>query len=583
MRKKRQTITRRQALSTAAKVAVSAVVAGVVAGVGGYYAGAAAAPTKTVASTVTATAPPTTVTKTEAKTVTVTAGAATETVTETATKTVTVTSGATTPAPTGKEYVVKLRPNLYFADGTPVTAQDVVRSIKRVAKIEGDPAWFVLDIIDDVEAIDDRTVKFVLKEPYAFFPAIMAVPPYFPIHPSYKPDEVDSDQTAGGVGPYKIAKWTRDVELVLEANPYWYAGAPKTKKVVVKFYKDAVTLRMALEAGEIDIAWRTLRPTDIQDLKKKEGLKVLEAPGGAIRYIVFNANIPPFDNPSVRKALAAALDRKAICDKVYLGTYEPLYSMIPMGMWSHKDSFKEKYGDHNLELAKKLLEEAGYSETNKLKVELWYTPTHYGDTEVDVATVIKQTWEETGMVEVDLKSAEWTTYIDYTRKGMLGITLFGWYPDYIDPDDYTWPFVNEAGRWLGNAYRSEALGKLLKEAQVKRSIDERTAIYEQVQDIWADDAVIVPFAQGKLTIAYREGIEGVVLDPTLLLRYWLIYKPGSDQVIIGVTDKVTDLDPANAYDFFTWEVLNNIMGGLTKYVPGTTELELGLAAGYSVS
>ena len=140
---------------------------------------------------------------------------------------------------------------------------------------------------------------------------------------------------------------------------------------------------------------------------------------------------------------------------------------------------------------------------------------------------------------------------------------------------------------MGNAYRSEKLGELLGKARTTSSISERTKLYEQVQDVWADDAVIIPFAQGKLTIAYREGVQGIVLDPTLLLRYWLIYKVegGSlaDRVTIGVTDKVTDLDPANAYDFFTWEVLNNIMGGLTRYVPGTTDLELGLAAGYTVS
>ena len=555
-------LTRREALSTAGKVAVGAIVAGVIAGVGGYYAGSATAKAATVTKTVTAGAKTVTqtVTKTETKTVTKTVGAApVERIVIGVTDKVTDIDPANAydfftwevlnnimgglmkyvPGTTdlelglaarysvsedGKEYTVELRPNLYFADGTPVKADDVVRSVKRVETIEGDPAWFVLDFLEDVKAVDERTVKFVLKEPVAFFPALLAVPTYFPVHPAYKPNEIDSDQTAGGVGPYRIAKWTRDVELVLEANPYWHEGAPKTKQIVIRFYKDATALRMALESGEIDIAWRTLRPTDIQDLKKKEGITVLEAPGAAIRYIVFNTNVEPFDNPLVRKALAAALDRKAICEKVYMGTYEPLYSMIPMGMWSHKDSFKEKYGDHNIELAKKLLKEAGYSETNKLKIELWYTPTHYGDTEVDVATLIKQMWEETGMVEVTIKSAEWTTYLEYTRKGMLGITLYGWYPDYIDPDDYTSPFVNEAGRWLGYAYRSEELGKLLAEARTKRSIAERAAIYEKVQDIWAEDCAIVPFAQGKLYIAHREGIKGIVLDPTLLLRYWLIYK-----------------------------------------------------------
>lgn len=427
-----------------------------------------------------------------------------------------------TVSPDGKEYTFKLRPNLYFADGTPMTAQDVVRSIKRVMTINGDPAWLVTEFVEDVVALDDHTVKFILKNPVAFFPALVATPPYFPVHPAYKPDEIDSDQTAGGVGPYRIVKWVRDVELILEANPYWWGGAPKTKQIVIKFYKDATALRLALEAGEIDIAWRTLRPTDIEDLKGKSGIKVIEVPGAFIRYIIFNTNVPPFDNPLVRKALAAAVNREAICERIFLGTTTPLYSMIPMGMWSHKDSFLEKYGEHNIELAKDLLRQAGYSEENKLKVELWYTPTHYGDTEVDVATLIKEAWEETGMVEVELKSAEWTTYLEYTREGVLGATLYGWYPDYIDPDDYTTPWVNAS--WTGYAYANPELIRILDEARTKLTVEERTPLYEQAQDIWAEDAAIVPLFQGKLTIAVREGVEGVILDPVMLFRYWLIYK-----------------------------------------------------------
>ena len=427
-----------------------------------------------------------------------------------------------TVSPDGREYTFKLRPELYFSDGTPVTAHDVVRSIKRVMKINGDPAWLVTDFVEDIVAIDDYTVKFILTVPVAFFPALLATPPYFPVHPAYKPEEIDSDQTAGGAGPYKITKWVRDVELVLEANPYWWEGAPKTEQIVIRFYKDATSLRLALEAGEIDIAWRTLTPTDIKDLKGKAGIKVIEAPGAYIRYIIFNTKIPPFDNPAVRKALAAAVNRKAICERIFLGTTDPLYSMIPIGMWSHEESFLQKYGEHNMELAKSLLRKAGYSEANKLKIELWYTPTHYGDTEVDVATLIKEAWEETGLVEVELKSAEWTTYLDYTRKGLLGASLYGWYPDYIDPDDYTSPWVNTS--WTGYAYSNPKLLEILEEARIKPSIEERTALYKQAQDIWAEDAAIVPLFQGKLTIAVREGVEGVILDPVMLFRYWLVYK-----------------------------------------------------------
>ena len=81
--------------------------------------------------------------------------------------------------------------------------------------------------------------------------------------------------------------------------------------------------------------------------------------------------------------------------------------MVPMGMMSHTDDFKAL--DGNVVLAKKLLKSKGYSETNKLSFELWYTPSHYGDSEVDLAAVMKQQLEATGMMKVDVKSAEWAT------------------------------------------------------------------------------------------------------------------------------------------------------------------------------
>ncbi len=190
----------------------------------------------------------------------------------------------------GLVYTFHLRQDLKFADGTPCKAQDVVRSIKRVMTIQGDPSWPVTDFVKDVEAVDDYTVKFTLEKPTAYFISLLATLPYFPVHPAYKAGEIDPDQTAGGVGPYKIVEWKRDQELILEANENFFGEQPMTKRIVVKFYKDATTLRLAIEKGEVDIAWRTLTPIDIESLKAKVGLQVIEAPGGFIRYLVLNAN-----------------------------------------------------------------------------------------------------------------------------------------------------------------------------------------------------------------------------------------------------------------------------------------------------
>ncbi len=425
----------------------------------------------------------------------------------------------------GKVYIFHLRKDLKFADGTPCTAKDVVKSIKRVMQINGDPAWLVTEFVEDVEALDDYTVKFTLKKPVSYFPALVATPPYFPVHPAYKPNEIDSDQTAGGVGPYRIVKWVRDQELVLEANPYYYGEPPKIKTVIIRFYKDATTLRLALERGEIDIAWRTLNPADIESLKKNPNFQVIEVPGAAIRYIIINVKMSGTDNKLVRQALAAAVDRVDISERVYLGTWTPLYSLIPEGMWSYKPVFKEKYGEKaNLELAKQLLKKAGYSEDNPLEIELWYTPTHYGDAEKDLAAVLKEQFEATGMIKVTVKSAEWSQYLDFARKGAMQLSLFGWYPDYIDPDDYTTPFLHsEANKWTGSGYANPEVNALLDEAAVKLSPEERTPYYERVQDILADEVPIIPLVQGKLFVVAKKNVGGIILDPTMQFRYWLLY------------------------------------------------------------
>lgn len=426
----------------------------------------------------------------------------------------------------GLEYIFKLREGLKFTDGEPLDAAAVKWSIDRVMRLALDPSWLVSAFVNRVEVIDTYSVKFILKEPVSFFPSLVATTPYIPISPKIFPEDKVAEPVAGHYGPYKIKKWVRDVELVLEANPDYYGAAPGSEVFVVKFYKNAATMRMAVEVGEIDVAWKTLRPIDVIDLKAKGKQKVLEVPGPYIRYIISRCNKPPFDDVRLRKAVAAAIDRGRICEEAYKGTVEPLYSMVPMGMWSHTDAFKEEYGKRNLELAKKLLTEAGYSKNKPFQFELWYTPTHYGDLEADVAAIMKESLEETGLMEVSLKSAEWATYAaEYIAKGTMPIFLLGWYPDYIDPDNYTSIFLHS--EWspdMGVFYSNPEMDELLDQARVRVETEERTELYTKVQKLMAEEAPVIPFFQGVLTAAVQLNIKGVALDPVMLLRYYLIYR-----------------------------------------------------------
>ncbi|MFN4045808.1 MAG: ABC transporter substrate-binding protein, partial [Acidilobaceae archaeon] len=171
------------------------------------------------------------------------------------------------------------------------------------------------------------------------------------------------------------------------------------------------------------------------------------------------------------------------------------------------------------------LRQAGYSEAKKLNIELWYTPTHYGDTEVYIATVIKEQLEATGLITVTLKSSEWGTYVDDIRKGRLGIYLLGWYPDYLDSDNYMYPFLHsEANKWSGCGYANPEMNNILREAQVTVNKNVRAQLYEKAQKILAEDVPYIPIFQGKLYIVVREGVKGVIPSPTMLFFYSTVYK-----------------------------------------------------------
>ncbi len=422
----------------------------------------------------------------------------------------------------GLEYTFKLREGLKFPDGADFNADAVVWSINRVIRLEGDPNWLVTSFVDHVEKVDEYTVKFVIQDPVGFFPYLVATQPYTPVSPEcYSENEIDVDSTCGAIGPYNIVSWERDVEMELEENPDYYGDPPAHPRVTVRYFADSVAMRLALEAGDIDVAWKTLTPSDYDDFRDNPDYKYYEGSGPYIRYICFNTTTEPFDNPKVRQAISLAIDRDAISDVVFRGTHQNLHSMVPKGMFGHIEAF----GERDLEQAKALLGEAGFDEDNPLVMDLWWTPDHYGPTEGDVASVLKEALEETGVIQVSLQSAEWATYTDYFGPGTMPVFLLGWYPDYLDPDNYTSAFAEcGASDDIGIFYCSDQMDSLLKEARLSTDVDERADLYGQVQELWTQEVPTVPFTQGLLLVVTQKDVGGVTLDPTLFLHYFTLTK-----------------------------------------------------------
>ena len=428
----------------------------------------------------------------------------------------------------GDEYVFKLRKGLKFTDGTPFTADAVKWTIDRVVALKGDPSWLVTQFVKSVTVVDPLTVKFTLNGPTSFFPSVIAGnPPYFPLSPGVYPvDKIISDPTElkggqlVGLGAYKITSFKRDEEVIFEANPDYYGKPPAIKKIIVRYFADATTMRLALEKGDVDLVYKSLNPSDIADLAKNPKIVTNKLPGPFIRFLCFETSESVFKDKNLRKAITALIDRPEINQKVYLGQNEPLYSLIPKGMLYHNEDFKTAIGDGNVAMAEKLLKAAGYSKDKPFEFDLWYTPSHYGDTEVNLAEVAKSQLEKTPLVKVTIKSAEWATYKQQFNKKQMPAYFLGWYPDYVDPDDYTAAFAQtDASAGEGIFFSNKDWDALFLKEENTPDPKVRQQLFEQVQKWWTDEVPCAPIFQGNLYVLTQKNVTGVKIGAPLIFRY----------------------------------------------------------------
>ncbi len=427
----------------------------------------------------------------------------------------------------GKTYTFKLRPDVKFGDGLPLTAELYVRHINRMLTLEGSGGVggaLGTPFIESVEAPDSSTVVFTLKDAFGFFPQVVTGAPYMPTHPDIFPEDALNefpDPPIYGVGPWIITDYVLGEQTVLEPNPYYHGEKPKVDRIIIRDFADAQTMALAIQNGEIDVAWRTIAQPDLLDqLESVDGLNVATVPGGSIRYLIINHTLSPTDDANVRKALAYAIDRDDIVDRVSGGTWEPLYSMVPPGFLGASEAFDDVYGSPDLDAARAALEAAGFSESNKLQLTLNYPPEHYGGTVADTMQVLKEQFEATGMIEVSLNAQEWSTYVGAVIGGAdFAVSLLGWFFDYPDPSNYLEPFVLNGG--LGTNVTDPDTGEpiddlsaqlvdLLKRAGTTSDQEARAELYQQAQEVYADLVVTIPMWFEAEHVVYWDYISGDV-------------------------------------------------------------------------
>jgi peptide/nickel transport system substrate-binding protein len=427
--------------------------------------------------------------------------------------------------PDPKTFTCTLREGLTFSNGHELTSSDVKFTIDRnIAIAEPNGASVLLASVDSVETPDDATVTFHLNKPDTTFQFVLTHSSAGSIvdEEVYPADALLPDNEAVGSGPFKLDQYKSGQQAVFTANEeYDGPRAAQSERVFVQYFQEPSALKQAIENGEIQVAWRTLGPTDINDLKTNDNVEVIEGEGAEIRYWVWQFSTPVAKEQATRQAVAQLMDRDAIVTNAYDDTVAPLYSIVPPGFPGQVDAFQEKYGEPSVEAARKLLTDAGVK--TPVAITLGYTPTHYGPNAVDEASELQRQLEDSGLFRVTLESAEWEQYQDLYKEGAYDLFILGWFPDFLDADNYLSPFLVDGGFYANN-YSSQRVNDLVAQEQGTEDAAEREEAFGQLQTIVAEDVPLIPSWVGKNVAVTVPGVTGVeeTLDPAFIFRFWTV-------------------------------------------------------------
>ncbi|WP_104081374.1 ABC transporter substrate-binding protein [Cryobacterium sp. Y11] len=444
------------------------------------------------------------------------------------------------------EYTVTLKPDLKWANGNDLTASDVKFSFDRQQTIASDTGpSSLLGNLESTDVVDDLTVVFnLINGNDQIFSQILSSPAGVIVdEDSLSATEITPDadivDANAFAGQYALTSYNFNNLLAYKAYEGYQGllGPAKTDVINVKYYADASNLKLEVQEGGIDVAWRSLSATDIDDLRGNDNVKVVDGPGGETRYITFNFDSQPFGattadaDPAkalaVRQAVANIVDRAEIADQVYKGTYTPLYSFVPAGMSGATESLKGLYGDGeggpDIDKAAALLEAAGVTEPVELNLQ--YSNDHYGPSSGDEYALIKDQLEATDLFTVNLQTTEWVQYSKDRVEDVYPLYQLGWFPDYSDADNYLSPFF-KTENFLDNHFADANVDAQIVEQSVTTDPAAREALLMEIQDEVAAALSTLPLLQGAQVAITGTDISGTkdTLDTSFKFRYGALVK-----------------------------------------------------------
>jgi peptide/nickel transport system substrate-binding protein len=426
-------------------------------------------------------------------------------------------------------YVCTMKSGNHFSNGDPVTAADVVYSFQRVLKIKSPNGPSSLFAPMKSVSASGNTVTFTLAGPDSTWPYVLTTAAGAIVDMKVFPfDKLQPDAKIIGSGPYELQSYTPDQLAVFVPNPH-YGGTDvlHNSKFIVRYEQDASTLVSDTQSGNVDLGYREMTPTELLALSHAAGVHLEYGQGIEIRYLTFNLNVMPSSTAAqklaIRQAVAYLIDRQSISSNIYHGTVKPLYSLIPSALTGATTSYSTAFGaSPNVAKARSVLAAAGVH--SPVKFKLWYNTNHYQDT--DLATELMRELNASGLFNVSLSTADWSTYSTAALTNQYGVFLFGWFPDYPDADDYTSPFLMCKTAFLNDHFCNPTLDTAVLKEESTTNTAVRNAAFAQIQTLTAQGLPVIPIWQGGQVAAVRTGVTGVqsTLDPSYTFRFWLVAK-----------------------------------------------------------
>jgi oligopeptide transport system substrate-binding protein len=413
----------------------------------------------------------------------------------------------------GKVYTFTIRDGAKFHNGRQIVAEDVKYSITRSLdkNLASEVAMNYLDDIEGakefnagsatevtgIKVIDPKTVSITLKEPRGYFLGKLTYGTAYLV----AKEEVEKGEKNGsgayiineknvvGSGPYKLGAYTLKERAELDAFDGYWGGKPKLSKIIRPIVKETSAARQMYDVGDLDIV--TLDKSDYENAKADPLIKdqVHLFDRASTFYLGINqTKYVAFKDKRVRQAIAHAIDKDAIVNKVLLGANTLAEGVLPKGIPGYDESFKGLLYDP--ELSKKLLKEAGFEGGKGLPP----LTLHFRESQPDLsktAQVVKEQLSAVG-ITVDLKETEWNTYLTENGKDEHDLFHMRWGADYLDPQNFLSLLLSSTGTENHVAYHNPEYDALCAAADKEVDAKKRIEMYQKAQAIVVDDAAWVP-------------------------------------------------------------------------------------------